>query len=960
MHAAKLSQDFFPIVAQVPKRFNGRNRRHLDVNVARYESDKKMEIDRTGWGLPEPNREAAYTSLAKYAKSVEILSHKQVLALNMAAQWMRREFGPYMQNSKVRGQEEVVAKLEKSTSNGYPWVRKYPTKRDMIDNWQGFEVYMSEDWDRLKEENYTAVFGNSLKEEIRAAEKIAENSIRTFTAGPIEMTIHGNRLFEDMNEKFYASHLKTASVVGFSPLKGGWNALYRKLKKFQNGFALDESQYDSSLRSYLMWACAEFRWEMLSAEDRTPDNLMRLRVYYRNLVNTLIITSDGVFVMKKGGNPSGSVNTIVDNTLILYMLMAYGWIMVSPISQCTYSSFSDNLSLALVGDDNTWTVSDSALEFFNARTLIAEWKLLGVTTTTDSLDPRPVEELDFLSAHTVFIDGIAVPLYDRNKLLTSLLYSLHPEDPAYTLTRAAGLLQIGWTDEHFRVYLQELIGWLVDEYSDVLHENGEWKLAMRQLKSDEELRKLFVGEEIPIFNQSYNNTECRERLESGIKSSHTNCLTGPTYDSGCEMLALPQRAKRQRKPKGPPPLPSRKTVAYDIARATEQIIAKGKKGNQSKNQKKRQQRQNLGLPRQRGARPGRAMQRGFVEYGMGGPTQARSMDMRVTAGGQTLQGSRLQVIEQDEFIAAILGTNSATPTVTAFPINPGQAGTFPWLAKVALLFEKYHFEYLEFYYKTRTSQFQTQGQGAVVLCCDYDAADSPPITLQQALDMDPHVDDVPYEQLRLFLSPPDLMDGGGRKGKYVRPNGLPGGTDIKTYDAGNLFVVTVNNGSTAELGELRVRYKCRLQIPVLEDIAAAPVNNQVAVFQSTGEAPGVSGVAKNILLATQKANGLGAVNTAGSIVLPAGNYLVDFDATVTDSVDDITGFVADIQVASVSTYAGLAPIILLEAAGTALDLSLHASAFVSVNGTQALTFPLIVAYTGGTVLVYGSVRITSV
>jgi len=48
---------------------------------------------------------------------------------------------------------------------------------------------------RLTTDEYVAVFGNSLKEEVRPAEKIASNSQRTFTAGPVEMTVHGNRLF---------------------------------------------------------------------------------------------------------------------------------------------------------------------------------------------------------------------------------------------------------------------------------------------------------------------------------------------------------------------------------------------------------------------------------------------------------------------------------------------------------------------------------------------------------------------------------------------------------------------------------------------------------------------------------------------------------------------------------------------------------------------------------------------
>jgi hypothetical protein len=285
-----------------------------------------------------------------------------------------------------------------------------------------------------------------------------------------------------------------------------------------------------------------------------------------------------------------------------------------------------------------------------------------------------------------------------------------------------------------------------------------------------------------------------------------------------------------------------------------------------------------------------ARRQGGPRGAFGGPNQRvnqQSMRMRVTEGGETLQGARRQVITQDEYIGVINGTNSATPTVTAYPVNPGQAGTFPWLAKMALLFEKYSFIELEFYFKTRCSQFLTQGQGAIVLSHDYDASDSPPATLQQVLDMEPHVDDVPYNQLVLKLDPFDLNDGGGRKGKYVRPGGLPGAADIKTYDAGNLFVTTVNNGSTLELGELRVRYKVELQIPVLENTASAPANNQVALFSSSGAEGMTTTVQYTFLMAAATPpNGIGAVNTNGVITPPAGNYLVDASVVFVDSMSE--------------------------------------------------------------------------
>jgi len=229
--------------------------------------------------------------------------------------------------------------------------------------------------------------------------------------------------------------------------------------------------------------------------------------------------------------------------------------------------------------------------------------------------------------------------------------------------------------------------------------------------------------------------------------------------------------------------------------------------------------------------------------------------------------------------------------------------------------------------------------------------------------MDPHVDDVPYEQLRLFLQPFELNDGGRRKGKYVRPGALPGGGDIKTYDAGNLFVTTVNNGSTAELGELRVRYRVRLEVPVLESTGAAPANNQVALFQSvTGGETLTTTVATNLVLAgVGLPNGVTAVNTAGSIVLPAGNYLIDYFVNATDTSNEeltlaVFPAVAAVQVGIANVY----PAITTGGIAGGEDSTAAGSGFISVNGSQALTLVCTLTGAAGTLKAYGSMRIVAV
>jgi len=170
----------------------------------------------------------------------------------------------------------------------------------------------------------------------------------------------------------------------------------------------------------------------------------------------------------------------------------------------SYDSFVTNTALALCGDDNTWTVSDAAVGFSNSSAVKHTMGELGVIAVTDTDEPRQADELGFLSARTVYLQGQAVPLYDSSKILTSLLYSEDSDDPVLTLTRACCLMQSGWTDIDLRRYLYAFISWLVEEYDQVLCESPEWKLAKAQVPTDRRMQKLFLGESFyrPMEKQS--------------------------------------------------------------------------------------------------------------------------------------------------------------------------------------------------------------------------------------------------------------------------------------------------------------------------------------------------------------------------------------------------------------------------------------------------------------------------
>jgi len=302
-----------------------------------------------------------------------------------------------------------------------------------------------------------------------------------------------------------------------------------------------------------------------------------------------------------------------------------------------------------------------------------------------------------------------------------------------------------------------------------------------------------------------------------------------------------------------------------------------------------------------------------------------------------------------EYIGEITASSTSFVVNTTLACNPGQAGTFPWLAKKALLYEKYQFKSLEFVYKPEVSQYASLGTtGKVILSFDYDASDSPPSSKQNAEDTDPSADGMPYEEIVLKMKPSELHKNSDAK--FVRPGGLPGGSDIKTYDCGNLYVSTSGlEANSGTLGELWVRYNCVLSVPVLESTNVAPTNYFVSSQQDTA-ASLTSTIPYQPLFAAAASttvvnvNGIGLVNTSGSLVPPAGNYFMDVDATFTNGTgNDITTAVLDIT--KNSNIQGGAS----EFDGPGLQIvSLHKSIYISCNGTDAITILLQGTFTNAT------------
>lgn len=909
---------------------NYKNKRAIDPFIEMYFDDFGVEKP-SGWGLPVPNEEAAYKSLAKYAKDSLYMEEDQIKDMNRAWEWTARHFGVYMRDAQIRSLETVVGQLDRTTSAGAPFNVCYTTKGELLDHDPGILDVFAKSWELLATDPlHTYLCTNALKEEIRPSEKTAQNKIRTFTAMAVDATVDGNRLFADMNERMNAAWLVSSSTVGWSPMGGNWARLLEKLSVHPNGYALDESEYDSSLRSYMMWGCARFRWTCLSEEFQTPENLYRIKNYYRNLVNTIIISPEGVLIQKLGGNPSGSVNTINDNTLILFTLLSYAWIRNVPDKeQTSLHEFLENVSMALCGDDNTWTVSDEAHPFFNGKSVCETFSTIGVITTSDCYEPRSPEDLDYLSAHTVYLRGIAVPQYNREKIITSLLYSnKQKHTPANALTRASGMLVCGYTDAVLRKFLRDVIAWLLQKFDRVCYDDPEWIVAKTGILSDQRLFDLWTGTSFFLPEQCVqsctedtgtkrtmsspvNNTKKNQPLRGeGAKATRSlklqpeevekhkkNLAKGVPRDESLSRIAQSRADKRVNvSQQGPPANSFKKQMTkvtepriQKIKRVGDEVIIKEKK-------KKVKDRYSGRTPEwwEKMMDTGSDLVKHFapILMGMGDydedilvkseDPKANSIMAAATHGEKGGRAGRLMSMVPSmheegevtrichrEYIGDVLSTTAAFQALQ-FVLNPGMKETFPWLAAVAANYTSYQFMGLVFEFVSEGSEYtNSAGLGYVAASTQYNPA-AAPYTDKRSMLNSQFADAA--KPSKSFMQWIECMPGKvSDPHRLIRSSAVPSTASIVDFDIGNTTLAVGGNvASNAVIGEWWVSYDVLLFTPKSQQFINTNIDYYTS-FSASGTSSDAGILGSTFTVPGSAVNTMTPVLTTNSITFPTGS-----------------------------------------------------------------------------------------
>lgn len=188
-------------------------------------------------------------------------------------------------------------------------------------------------------------------------------------------------------------------------------------------------------------------------------------------------------------------------------------------------------------------------------------------------------------------------------------------------------------------------------------------------------------------------------------------------------------------------------------------------------------------------------------------------------------------VRNRELISSVAGSSAFTVQNT-FPLQPGMATTFPWLSTMAQCWEEYEFHALKFEYFTRTG---SNVPGSMMLTPDYDASDPAPVSEQVASSYMGSAEDAPWKDIVCILPKKDLS--AQIRNRFTRMGPLAANLDIKTYDAGNLFVCSVD-GTAVNWGKLWVEYDVEFRIPQLPSQGASlPTGGGVTGNATTGANP---------------------------------------------------------------------------------------------------------------------------
>jgi len=421
-------------------------------------------------------KNAFQKAIAKYCRPFTISSPQQ-RDYDLVDDWMYELISPFCLNSSVTPVPIVLEKSDLSASAGPLWRSFAKNKREFWVHEDGvliYDAYRTE----MAHVGSRSFFGLNLKDELRLKAKVLEEKTRLFMSAPFEHFLLLNSLSYSFNNSLIdsARYNLCPVAIGLPLFHGNVDDIGKKLESYSHVYCADVSGYDTSIQSNEHAFCAQLRWRCFAPRYKVPAVFNSLVNLYKDINLTPAILPDGVVILVPG-QPSGHINTGMDNSLILIRRFMLVWVLNG--GPRSFESFRDNVFIRAAGDDSVLGVSDFGSQFINSTTISTTFvKYFGC-------EIEFADELEFLGHYFVNDSGSYLPAFSKSRVFAALAYK-DSHTPSDALEVALGLRIEAFTNDEALALVDSFSQYLLLKYPD-LHSQ-----YVEQFSDDIKINKLLT------------------------------------------------------------------------------------------------------------------------------------------------------------------------------------------------------------------------------------------------------------------------------------------------------------------------------------------------------------------------------------------------------------------------------------------------------------------------------------
>jgi len=462
-----------------------------DVHVCKYlYSIQKIESDK--WARTNTKMRNIASELTKYEDRNYYGFDDE--KLEIIRDFCFREWLPLTRGCNVLSFEECILLVDMTKSPGRPWTDApyfFKTKGEM---WVklGLAPHI-----QLRDDLYNSIFTVYPKNMVAEKEKIINKKYRSFCVAPFPYHLNMMRFCCEFNHRIALNPEDQPMFIGFNEFDGGWHSWQMKKKKFKKCYCFDISKCDSTVIELFYYIEFLLRWESLRKEDQTDENYKIMWFLWWDMWYCYLWYG-GFILRKRGGNASGTTNTIETNCVhvfCLFVLAYLHWCKDYNDNKYSYEEFKEHFEIVICGDDCIFYTD------LDVKIILNYMTLYGIQLKVESYEPREWKDNTFCSRTTINTKykgrNLMVATLKKDKIFASWCYGTKNISIQLSYVRTCQLMiQAIWYDDLFQM-MEDYLIWIVRNSniqtapSDCL--GYDWKIIKTVGKSVSEILELYHG-----------------------------------------------------------------------------------------------------------------------------------------------------------------------------------------------------------------------------------------------------------------------------------------------------------------------------------------------------------------------------------------------------------------------------------------------------------------------------------